>query len=298
MGYITAGQENSTPIELYYEDHGSGQPVVLIHGYPLDGWSWERQARELRAAGFRVITYDRRGFGRSSKVETGYDYDTFAGDLNAVLDAGPERCDRRVLDGHRRAGPLRQAVRHRPHREVRVPRLARARHASGRASQSVFDDIATTAKADRFAWFTDFYKNFYNLDENLGSRISQEAVTASWNTATGSAPVAAYAVVPTWIERTSRRMSRSRPCEREAHADRPRHLGQHPADRRDRSRVPRGLPRRPSTTRSTARPTACCGPMPEGGQRNPAAVRAEVALAGGAPSRAGGRAGSTAGTED
>ena len=86
MGYITVGQENSTSIELYYEDQGAGQPVVLIHGYPLNGHSWERQTRELLDAGYRVITYDRRGFGQSSKVGTGYDYDTFAADLNTVLE--------------------------------------------------------------------------------------------------------------------------------------------------------------------------------------------------------------------
>ncbi len=86
MGYITVGTENTTPIELYYEDQGSGQPVVLIHGYPLNGHSWERQTRELLAQGYRVITYDRRGFGQSSKVGSGYDYDTFAADLNTVLE--------------------------------------------------------------------------------------------------------------------------------------------------------------------------------------------------------------------
>ncbi|MFC9292405.1 alpha/beta fold hydrolase, partial [Streptomyces sp. NPDC057052] len=86
MAFITVGQENSTPIELYYEDHGSGQPVVLIHGYPLDGHSWEKQAAALLKAGYRVITYDRRGFGRSSQPTTGYDYDTFAADLHTLLE--------------------------------------------------------------------------------------------------------------------------------------------------------------------------------------------------------------------
>src|SRR5450432_2932351 len=85
--YIKDGQENSTPIEVYYEDHGSGSPVVLIHGWPLSGASWEKQTAALLAAGHRVITYDRRGFGRSSKPATGYNYDTFAADLNAVLSA-------------------------------------------------------------------------------------------------------------------------------------------------------------------------------------------------------------------
>src|SRR5947209_2229276 len=82
---IRVGKENSTDIELYYEDHGSGSPVVLIHGWPLSGASWEKQTAALLAAGHRVITYDRRGFGRSSKPGVGYNYDTFAADLDKVL---------------------------------------------------------------------------------------------------------------------------------------------------------------------------------------------------------------------
>src|SRR2546421_11332364 len=83
--YIKVGQENSTPTEVYYEDHGSGSPVVLIHGWPLSGASWEKQTAALLAAGHRVITYDRRGFGRSGQPAVGYNYDTFASDLNSVL---------------------------------------------------------------------------------------------------------------------------------------------------------------------------------------------------------------------
>ena len=86
MPRITVGSENSAAIEIHYEDHGSGQPVVLIHGYPLNGASWEKQERVLLQAGYRVITYDRRGFGKSSQPTVGYDYDTFAADLNAVLE--------------------------------------------------------------------------------------------------------------------------------------------------------------------------------------------------------------------
>jgi non-heme chloroperoxidase len=202
MGTITAGQENSTPIELHYEDHGTGQAVVLVHGYPLDGTSWERQARELRAAGYRVITYDRRGFGKSSHAEVGYDYDTFATDLNTVITTldltdvilvgfsmgtgelaryatlfGTDRIAKFAFLGSLEPGMLGQGV-----------------------PQSLFDGIQANAQNDRFAWFGQFYSDFYNLDENLGSRISQEVVDASWNVAAGSAPMAAYAVVPTWIE--------------------------------------------------------------------------------------------------
>ncbi|WP_440105486.1 alpha/beta fold hydrolase [Streptosporangium sp. H16] len=202
MGYITVGQENSTPIELYYEDHGTGQPVVLIHGYPLDGSSWERQAREIRAAGHRVITYDRRGFGKSSKVEAGYDYDTFAGDLNTLL-TELDLTDVILVGFSMGTGELaRYAKLFGTDRVAKFAFLASLEPGmlGQGVPQSLFDGIEASAKADRFAWFTEFYKNFYNLDENLGTRISQEAVTASWNTASGSAPVAAYAVVSSWIE--------------------------------------------------------------------------------------------------
>lgn len=207
MGYITSGSENTTPVELYYEDHGTGRTVVLIHGYPLDGHSWERQTRTLLDAGYRVVTYDRRGFGRSSKVGTGYDYDTFAADLHAVLEALDLR-DVALVGFSMGTGELARYVAN--HGHERVAKLAflaslepflvqRDDNPTG-VPQEVFDGIVEKARADRFAWFTQFYADFYNLDENLGTRISQEAVTASWNTATGSAPVAAYAVVPTWIE--------------------------------------------------------------------------------------------------
>ena len=207
MGQITVGHENGTPIELYYEDQGAGQPVVLIHGYPLNGHSWERQTRELLAAGYRVVTYDRRGFGRSSKVGSGYDYDTFAADLNALL----ETLDLRevVLVGFSMGtGELARYVSRFGHERVAKlaflaslePFLVARDDNPDGVPQKVFDGIEAAAKGDRYAWYTQFFSDFYNLDENLGSRISQDAVTASWNVAVSSAPVAAYAVVPSWIE--------------------------------------------------------------------------------------------------
>ncbi|GAA2393739.1 alpha/beta fold hydrolase [Nonomuraea africana] len=207
MGYIKVGAENSTSIELYYEDQGSGQPVVLIHGYPLNGHSWERQTRELLAAGYRVITYDRRGFGQSSKVGSGYDYDTFAADLNTLLETLDLR-DVILVGFSMGTGELARYVKNHGHERVAKlaflaslePFLVAADDNPTGVPQSVFDGIADTARTDRYAWFTQFYKDFYNLDENLGGRISQEVVTANWNTATTSAPVAAYAVVSAWIE--------------------------------------------------------------------------------------------------
>lgn len=207
MAVITVGAENSTDIELYYEDHGTGQPVVLIHGYPLDGASWELQSRELIAAGYRVITYDRRGFGRSSKVGTGYDYDTFAADLNTVLETLDLR-DVILVGFSMGTGELARYVARYGHDRVAKlaflaslePFLLQADDNPTGVPQAVFDGILTAAKKDRYAWFGQFYQDFYNLADNLGSRISQQVVDASWTTAIGSAPVAAYAVVPTWIE--------------------------------------------------------------------------------------------------
>lgn len=207
MGYINVGNENSTPIDLYYEDQGTGQTVVLIHGYPLSGHSWELQTRELLAAGYRVITYDRRGFGQSSKVGSGYDYDTFAADLNALM----EELDLRdvVLVGFSMGtGELARYISRYGHE--RIAKLAflaslepflvaRDDNPQG-VPQEVFDGIESAAKSDRFAWFTKFFSNFYNLEDTLGSRISQDVVNGNWNVAVSSAPVAAYAVVSSWIE--------------------------------------------------------------------------------------------------
>ncbi|HAM27905.1 MAG TPA: alpha/beta hydrolase [Microbacteriaceae bacterium] len=207
MSYITVGRENSTDIELYYEDHGTGQPVVLIHGYPLDGHSWERQTSALLAAGYRVIAYDRRGFGQSSQPTVGYDYDTFAADLDAVLTT-LDLTDVALVGFSMGTGELARYVGN--HGSDRVAKLAFLAslepfllqmddNPTG-VPQEVFDDIARAASADRFAWFTGFYQNFYNLDENLGTRISEEAVRNSWNVAASSAAIVAAGVVPTWVE--------------------------------------------------------------------------------------------------
>lgn len=207
MGYLTVGNENSTPVELYYEDQGTGQPVMLIHGYPLNGHSWERQTRELLAAGYRVITYDRRGFGQSSKVGTGYDYDTFAADLNTLLET-IDLHDVVLVGFSMGTGELARYVARYGHERVAKlaflaslePFLVARDDNPGGVPQKVFDGIEAAAKDDRYAWYMRFFSDFYNLDETLGSRISQEAVTASWSVAVASAPVSAYAVVPSWIE--------------------------------------------------------------------------------------------------
>ncbi|WP_431220921.1 alpha/beta fold hydrolase [Leifsonia xyli] len=207
MSYITVGTENSTPIELFYEDHGSGQPVVLIHGFPLDGHSWEKQTAALLDAGYRVITYDRRGFGRSSQVTTGYDYDTFAADLKLVLDTLDLR-DAVLVGFSMGTGEVGRYVgTYGTERIAKVAFLASLEpyllktddNPDGAAPIEFFEGIVESVKADRYAYFTQFYKDFYNLDENLGSRISEEAVRNSWNIAAGSGAYASAAAPLTWF---------------------------------------------------------------------------------------------------
>ncbi|MFD3687548.1 alpha/beta fold hydrolase [Nocardiopsis sp. NPDC058631] len=207
MGRITVGTENSESIELYYEDRGAGQPVVLIHGYPLDGRSWEKQTAALLDAGYRVITYDRRGFGQSSQPSTGYDYDTFAADLNTVLESldltdavlvgfsmGTGEVGRYL--GTYGSGRVAKAA----FLGALEPYLLKTQdNPGGAAPREFFEDIVTQVEADRYAYFTGFLENFFNLDENLGERISEEAVRNSWNAAAASSAVASAAAPLTWF---------------------------------------------------------------------------------------------------
>jgi pimeloyl-ACP methyl ester carboxylesterase len=206
MPYITVGEENSAPIELYYEDHGTGQPVVLIHGYPLDGHSWERQVPALLEAGHRVVTYDRRGFGRSSQPTKGYDYDTFAADLDKVLTT-LDLTDAVLVGFSMGTGEVgRYLGTYGSGRVAKAaflaslePFLLKTDDNPAGVDQQVFDGILEAVSKDRYAYFTAFYQDFYNLDETLGSRISEEAVRNSWNVAAAASAHASVACVPTWI---------------------------------------------------------------------------------------------------
>jgi non-heme chloroperoxidase len=206
MSTFTVGAENDQPIEIYFEDHGAGQPVVLIHGYPLNGHSWEKQERVLLEAGYRVITYDRRGFGNSSQPTVGYDYDTFTADLNALIEHldlndivlvgfsmgtgevtrylstyGSARVSKAVLMG---AVP---------------PFLLKTDDNPEGVDQSVFDGIKAAVIADRPAYFKDFLDNFYNVDVLGGTRISDQAWNNSFNVAVSASAYAAHACVDTWL---------------------------------------------------------------------------------------------------
>ncbi|MFB7513200.1 alpha/beta fold hydrolase [Streptomyces sp. NPDC056144] len=206
MPYITVGQENTNPVELYYEDQGAGQPVVLIHGFPLDGHSWERQTAALLDAGHRVITYDRRGFGRSSQPTTGYDYDTFADDLNTVME-GLDLRDAVLVGFSMGTGEVaRYVASYGSGRVAKVAFLASLEpcllksedNPDGVAPKEFFDGVVAAVKADRYAYYTAFFNDFYNLDENLGTRISEEAVRNSWDTAARGGSFAASAAPATW----------------------------------------------------------------------------------------------------
>jgi non-heme chloroperoxidase len=207
MPYVTVGKENSGNIDLYYEDHGSGKPVVLIHGYPLSGASWEKQTAALLADGYRVIAYDRRGFGRSSQPTSGYNYDTFAEDLHRLVTQLDLRDFALVgfsMGGGEVARYFGKFGSKGVSRAVFIsgvpPYLLKTPDNPEGVDGSVFEGIQKAVAADRYAFFTDFFKNFYNTDLLLGKRVSEEAVQASWNIAAGSSAVASLACVPTWHE--------------------------------------------------------------------------------------------------
>ena len=207
MPYVTVGKENSGDIDLYYEDHGSGQPVVLIHGYPLSGTSWEKQLPVLLEAGYRVITYDRRGFGKSSQPATGYNYDTFAEDLHKLVTqlklhdfalvgfsmGGGEVA--RYLGKYGSSGVSKAVI-----ISGVPPYLLKTADNPEGVDGSVFAGIQKAVTADRCAFFTGFFQNFYNTDVLLGKRVSEQAVQASWNIAASASAIASFACVPTWHE--------------------------------------------------------------------------------------------------
>jgi non-heme chloroperoxidase len=206
MSFISVGKENSESIDLYYEDHGAGTPVVLIHGFPLSGRSWEKQTLALLREGYRVITYDRRGFGASSQPTSGYDYDTFAADLDKVMTQLDLR-DLTLVGFSMGGGEVARYL-----GAYGADRVNKAAILSGIPpfllktpdNPSGLDDnavrgIQETIAKDRLAFLTGFFKDFYNLDTFLGNRISDEVVHDSWNVASGASPTGTYDCPPTWV---------------------------------------------------------------------------------------------------
>ena len=205
--YIKVGQENSTPIELYYEDHGSGSPVVLIHGWPLNGASWEKQTAALLAAGHRVITYDRRGFGKSSQPAVGYNYDTFAADLDVVLTT-LNLTDVSLVGFSMGTGEVTRYIGKYGTKRVRKavligtlgPYLVKTADNPEGIDKTVFEGIKAAIRADRPAFLMDFLHNFYNFDVAGGKLVSERVLEANWNVAAGASATGTVACVDSWIE--------------------------------------------------------------------------------------------------
>ena len=207
MATVTVGQENSTPIDIYYEDVGSGDPVVLIHGWPLNGASWEKQIAALLAAGKRVITYDRRGFGQSSKPSTGYDYDTFAADLDVLLtklDVGGATLVGFSMGTGEVVRYLGKYGSARVSKAVLIgvipPFLLKTGDNPEGVDRSVFDGIEQNIKDDRPAFLLQFLKNFYNWDKLGGTKVSEQVLNANWNVAIGASPKGTLDCVSSWLE--------------------------------------------------------------------------------------------------
>ncbi len=214
--YIEVGQENSTPIEVYYEDHGSGSPVVLIHGWPLSGASWGKQTAALLSAGHRVITYDRRGFGRSSQPAVGYNYDTLAADLDVVLRT-LNLTEVSLVGFSMGTGEVTRYISKYGTKRVRKavligtlgPYLVKTSDNPEGVDRSVFEGIKAAIKADRPALVMEFLKNFYNYDVTAGKLVSERVLEENWNVAVGASAIGTLTCVDAWIEDFRQDISRN-----------------------------------------------------------------------------------------
>jgi len=207
MGMITVGKENSTAIDLYYEDNGAGKPVVLIHGWPLSGAAWEKQTAALLEAGHRVITYDRRGFGRSSRPAVGYNYDTFAADLDVVLKTLDLR-DVALVGFSMGTGEVTRYLGKYGASRVRKavligtlgPYLVKAADNAEGVDLSVFEGIKKAIRADRPAFLFEFLKNFYNYDVTGGTLVSDRVLQDNWTVAADASAIGTLQCVDAWVE--------------------------------------------------------------------------------------------------
>jgi non-heme chloroperoxidase len=207
MSTVTVGRENSTSIDLYYEDHGSGSPVVLLSGWPLDSRSWEPQMHDLLEAGHRVILVDRRGFGQSSRPTVGYDFDTLAGDLDKLL-TELDLSDATLIGFSLGTGELARYIgTYGTDRlkacvfiESLAPSFVKSEENPNGIDRAGVDAVRQAILDDRPAWLTGLLGDFLNLDDYLGTRVSEEAVRNAWNAGAGASPWATWACVLTWLE--------------------------------------------------------------------------------------------------
>ena len=206
MATVRVGTENSAPIDIYYEDQGGGQPVVLIHGYPLNGASWERQTKVLLDAGYRVIAYDRRGWGQSSKPMAGHDYDTYAADLKELIEQ-LELTDIALCGFSMGTGEVtRYLGKYGSDRVEKAalfgaipPFLLKTDDNPEGVDGSVFEGIKEQVLKDRYVYFKQFFDDFYNVDKLAPERISEQAWQASFTVACMGSPYSSYACVDAWL---------------------------------------------------------------------------------------------------
>jgi non-heme chloroperoxidase len=207
MGTITVGEENSTTIDLYYDDFGSGRPVVLLAGWPFVARSWEPQLRTLLDAGYRVISLDRRGFGRSSAPLGGYDFDTLSADVDVLLRTldltevslvGFSLGTGEVARYIDRYGTerLQSAV----FLESLTPSFAKSDDNPTGVDEAGVEGVQQAILADRFAWLTGMMGNFLNLDDYQGTLVSEDTVRAMWSAGADASPTATWACPRTWLE--------------------------------------------------------------------------------------------------
>lgn len=206
MPYVTVGKENSGNIDLYYEDHGSGRPVVLIHGWPLSGASWEKQVPVLIKEGYRVITYDRRGFGHSSKPTTGYDYDTMTEDLHRLmtnLDLRDATLVGFSMGGGEVARYLGAYGSERVDKAVFIsaipPFLLKTPDNPEGVDSSVFEGLENGVMTDRPAFLSQFFLNFYNADILGGKQVSDQILQLSWTIAAHASPTGTLDSISAWL---------------------------------------------------------------------------------------------------
>jgi pimeloyl-ACP methyl ester carboxylesterase len=203
---ISVGQENPGSSDLSYEDHGSGRPVVLIHGWPLSSASWEKQVPALLVAGYRVISYDRRGFGYSSKPTSGYDYDTFAKDLHQIMTTLDLR-DAALVGFSMGGGEVARylgtygadLVRDAAFIDAVPPFLLKTPDNPRGVDRSVFDGFIASIASDRYAFLSRFLADFYNVDVLGGKLVSDDVVRASWNVGAASSAKGFGDCVPAWL---------------------------------------------------------------------------------------------------
>jgi pimeloyl-ACP methyl ester carboxylesterase len=207
MSTIAVGQENSTPIEIYYEDHGSGPPIVLLSGWPLDSRAWEPQLLPLLQAGRRVILLDRRGFGQSSRPTEGYDFDTLAADLDGVLTQLDLR-DVTLVGFSLGTGEVARYIGGYGTERLKAcvfieslaPSFVKSEENPKGVDRAAVDGVRQAILDDRAAWLTGLLGDFLNLDDYLGDRVSKDTVHTMWNAGAGASPYATWACPLTWLD--------------------------------------------------------------------------------------------------